>query len=168
MNNLNRDIFDDCEPFEGHYERFEKRLSRHLQEKKRKRTLKIKLFGAISIAASIVFIITGIGLYRSSVACDDSAERNFSEFTETEAFYRWQMDEQITGIKCKLSKTDTETRIQLEKDLKDIVESAGNFSGKIHAGESEELAVYYLVEHYTASLKALQSINRKLEEYYDC
>jgi hypothetical protein len=167
MNDLNRDIFDDCEPLDGHYERFEERLSRHLQEKKRKQTLKLKCFGAISIAASIVLIVTGIGLYRPSGA-DDSTERNFSKFTKTEAFYRWQMDEQIAGINCKLSNADAETRIRLEKDLNGIVESAGNFSGKIHAGESEELAVYYLVEHYTASIKALQSINRKLEEYYDC
>ncbi|MDR1341181.1 MAG: hypothetical protein LBK58_14175 [Prevotellaceae bacterium] len=162
----NRNIFDDCEPFEGHFERFEKRLDLHLQEKKHKRTLKVKLFGAVSIAASIALIITGIWMYKSSG--DDSAEQDFSEFAETEAFYRSQMDEQIAGINCKLSRADAETRIQLEKDLQDIVEDAGKFAEEIRGAESEELAIYYLVEHYTANLEALQAINGKLEEYYKC
>ncbi|MDR1169216.1 MAG: hypothetical protein LBK97_00080 [Prevotellaceae bacterium] len=163
----NRNVIDDCEPFDGHCERFEERLNSYLQEKKRRRNLTVKLCAAVAAAASIVIIVTGIWMYKSS-GDEDSAERNFSEFMETETFYRRQMEEQIAVINCKLSKADAETRIQLEKDLQDIVEDAGKFAEEIHEAESEELAIYYLVEHYTANLEALQAINGKLGEYYKC
>jgi hypothetical protein len=163
----NRNLFDDREPVEGHFERFEERLNRHAQENERKRRLKVRFWGTISVAASIVFVITGIWAYKSSND-NDSAKENFSEFTETEAFYKGQMDEQIAGIYCKLAKADDETRAILEKDLEDIIEDAANFAEEIRDVENEELATFYLVEHYAANLDALQFINDKLGEYYKC
>jgi hypothetical protein len=160
--NENRNIIDDMEPLNGHFERFEERLLSRAQERKRKKTLKMKLCGAVSIAASIVLVATGIRMYN---APDDAGEI-FSEFVETEVFYRTQMDEQIAGIYRKLAETDEETQTVLTKDLEEIVESTDSFVEEIRDANDKELAIYYLLEHYEANLVALRFINEKLNDCF--
>ncbi|MDR2652754.1 MAG: hypothetical protein LBC68_10670 [Prevotellaceae bacterium] len=158
----NKNIFDNQEPLDGHFERFEKRLDNLVAEKKRKHTLKIRLITACSIAASILLVVVA-GLWLHS-----SKPTKVDEFAKTEAFYREQMNEQINDILCKLDKADAETRDQLEKDLQNITEENKKFVEEIKATENEGLAIYYLVEHYNANLEILQSINDILSEYFKC
>jgi hypothetical protein len=165
--NENGHVFDDKEPAEGHFERFEERLNRLAAGKKRKQTLKIRLV-AFSAAASVLLIIfAGMWFYPSSTAGEKLAEQG-NEFSETEIFYKKQLDEQIAGILCKLDKADAETRIRLENDLQNIVEESDNFVKEIRNNENEELAIYYLVEHYKVNLETLHFINNKLENYFKC
>ncbi|MDR1582481.1 MAG: hypothetical protein LBS55_04350 [Prevotellaceae bacterium] len=159
----NRNIFEDKEPLEGHFERFEKRLDKLTVKKKRKQILRIRLITTFSVAAAIAIVLVA-GLWHSP----ESVENNISEFVETEAFYREQMNEQITAILCKLDKADAETRDQLEKDLQNITEDNKKFVEEIKNNKNEELAIYYLVEHYNANLQTLQLINDTLSEYFKC
>ncbi|MDR0725228.1 MAG: hypothetical protein LBF59_04370 [Prevotellaceae bacterium] len=162
----NRNIFDDKEPLDGHFERFEERLNRFDAEKNRKQTLKVRLIATYSAVASILLIIAaGIWLLRTP---ETETERNISEFTETEMFYQTQMDRQIAAILCKLDKADAETRNQLEKDLQTLEEDNSRFLEEIRNQNNEELAIYYLVEHYNANIETLQFINAKLGEYFNC
>jgi phosphoglycerate-specific signal transduction histidine kinase len=164
----NRNIFDDQELLEGHFERFEKRLDNFVAGKKRKQTLKIRFITAFSIAASILLVVaTGLWLNTSSPN-NDAPTSVVSEFSETEAFYREQMNEQIDAILCKLDKADDETRSQLEKDLQNITDDNNKFIAEIKENKNEELAIYYLVEHYNVNLQTLQFINDKLGEYFKC
>jgi hypothetical protein len=162
----NRNIFDDKEPLDGHFERFEERLNRLDAEKNRKQTLKVRLIAICSAAASILLIIaTGIWLFNSP---EKETEPNISEFAETEMFYQTQMNGQIAAILCKLDKADDETRNLLEKDLQTLEEDNNRFLEEIRNQKNEELAIYYLVEHYNANLETLQSIDDKLGEYFNC
>jgi hypothetical protein len=160
----NRNIFDDKEPLDGHFERFEKHLDCLNTEKKRKQTLKIRFLTTFSIAASILLIVAA-GLWLNT-SPDNVVV--LSEFSETEAFYRKQMNEQIEAILCKLDKADDETRNLLEKDLQNMTDDNKLFVEEIKANKNEELAIYYLVEHYNANLQTLQSINDILSEYFKC
>jgi septal ring factor EnvC (AmiA/AmiB activator) len=155
----NRAIFDVQEPLDGHFERFEKRLNA-LDAKKQ--TPKIKFMTILSAAASILIIVAA-GIWLLS-----TPETDFSEFAETETFYSRQMDEQLAAIRCKLDKADEETRNQLEKDLQSMTEDNSKFLEEISNQKNEELAIYYLVEHYNANLETLQFINAKLGEYFNC
>jgi hypothetical protein len=161
--NENRDVIDGMEPLDGHFDRFEERLNSRAREKKRKKATKVKLYGAVSVAASIALVATGIWMYKQQ---PDNAGEIFSEFVETEVFYRTQMDKQIAGIYCKLAETDAETQSLLTKDLEEIVENTDTFVEEIRDAKDGELAIYYLVEHYEANLDALRFINNKLEEYF--
>jgi hypothetical protein len=160
----NKSVFDDKEPLEGHFERFEKRLDKLAAEKKRKRTLKIRLI-TLSAAASVLLVVA-VGLWRDTPPPDNNVA--VSEFSEAEAFYREQMNEQIAAILCKLDKADDETRNQLEKDLQNITEDNKKFVEEIQANKNEELAIYYMVNHYNVNLQTLQFINDKLGEYFKC
>jgi hypothetical protein len=159
----NREIFDVHEPSDGHFERFEKRLN---STGAKKQTSKIKFMATLSAAASILLIIAA-GIWLLSTPGNDP-EPDFSEFAETEIFYSRQMDEQLAAIRCKLDKADEETRIQLEKDLQSMTEDNSEFLDEIRNRKNEELAIYYLVEHYNASLETLRFINDKLGEYFNC
>jgi hypothetical protein len=162
----NRNIFDDKEPLDGHFERFEEKLNRFDAEKKRKQTFKARLVARYSAAASILLILaTAIWLFKSP---EKETEPNISEFMETEMFYQTQMNGQIAAILCKLDKADDETRNQLAKDLQTLEEDNIVFLEEIRNQTNEELAIYYLVEHYNAKLETLQSINDKLGEYFNC
>jgi hypothetical protein len=166
--NENRDVFDDREPSDGHFERFEERLNRHVAGKKRGRTLKIIRTGAI--AASILLLVS-VGIWLRNVSVTNAgkvAEQETGEFAEAEAFYREQMNEQVAGILCKLNKADAETRIRLEKDLQEVLENNDIRIDEIRDSRNEDRAIYYLVEHYRINLRALQFINDKLGEYFNC
>jgi len=161
----NRNVFDDTEPGEGHFERFEERLNRIAVEKKRKQKLKI-MFTSFSAAASVLIIIfAGIWFYSQTVTGDADVD---TEFLETNGFFRMQLNEQIADIRCKLDKTDAETRTQLENDLQKIIYESDNFAKEIRNDDNKELAIYYLVEHYKANLETLQVINDKLGNYFKC
>jgi hypothetical protein len=161
----NRKIFDDKEPPEGHFERFEKRLSNFVAAEKRKRNLKIRIITAISIAASILLVV---GLRTGLRTFSGNDQDVAGEFSKAETFYRRQMDEQITAILCKLNEADAETRNQLEADLQHIAEDNQKFVAEIRNIPNEELSIYYLVEHYSDNVQTLQFINKKLSEYFKC
>jgi septal ring factor EnvC (AmiA/AmiB activator) len=159
----NREIFDVYEPLDGHFERFEKRLNSIDAGKK---TLKIKFITTLSAAAAILLIVAaGIWFFTNP---GNNPEQYFSEFAETEIFYRRQIDEQLAAIRCKLDKADEETRNQLEEDLQSMTKDNSEFLEEIRNRKNEELAIYYLVEHYNASLETLRFINDKLGEYFNC
>ncbi|MDR0866837.1 MAG: hypothetical protein LBO74_18175 [Candidatus Symbiothrix sp.] len=166
----NKAAFDSQEPADGHFERFEERLKAVSKEKKRKRTLKIRLISTFSVAASILLIIgISIHFHASPVDTGDPfAEQTANEFSLTNDFYKEQMNEQIAGIQCKLSKADTGTQNQLEGDLQKILEENDRFVQQIQNDANEDLAIFYLVKHYKANLHALEFINHKLGNYIEC
>ncbi|MDR2027698.1 MAG: hypothetical protein LBQ01_09105 [Prevotellaceae bacterium] len=162
----NRNIFDDQTPPDGHFERFESRLDRLAEKKKSRQTSKTRLVATVAIAASILFAVVA-GIWSLKPA-EKNPEQISSEFAETETFYRTQMNEQIAAIQCKLDKADEETRNQLEKDLQILTEDNNIFVEEIKEYTNEEMAIYYLVKHYSANLQSLQFINDKLGEYFNC
>jgi hypothetical protein len=159
----NRIILDDQEPDEGHFDRFEERLNRSIENKN---NAKRKFIQAFSIAASVALLVwAGIRFYPSPVA-EKSDESDV--FLLTNDFYQGQMNEEIAGIQCKLEKANTKVRNQLEKDLQHIIEENDSFVEQIHNDENEELAVFYLMKHYKINLQALRFINHKLGNYIEC
>jgi hypothetical protein len=168
----NPSFFDDQEPEEGHFERFEERLNRSTQRDNNKRTALIKRVSAFSIAASIaILVLVGIRFFSSpnAVVEEISAGQNLKEeFLTTDDFYQEQMNKQIEVIQCKLASADSQTRNQLEKDLQSIRNENKHFVKEIQNDENEELAIFYLVKHYRANLRALQFINDKLGKQFEC
>lgn len=158
----NRDIFDTEEPLDGHFERFEERLNSSVTKRKRR----IWLVTTFSAAVSILLVVAaGIWLLKPA---ETNPEQTVSEFVETEAFYREQMNEKIAAILCKLDKADDETRTQLEKDLQEIIDDSKSFVEEIKEYGNEELSIYYMMEYYNDNLQTLQFINDKLGEYFSC
>lgn len=158
----NPTIFDDQEPEDGHFERFEERINRFTTENKKKRTLKRSIPAAFAIAASIaVLILVGVRFFSIEQSIKD-------EFQTTNDFFEGQMAEQIAGIQCKLASADSQTRNRLEKDLQSIRNENKHFVEEIQGDENEELALFYLVKHYRANLRALQFINDKLGKQFEC
>ena len=167
----NRAVFDDKEPAEGHFERFEERLNRHLSKKQTKRTLKVRLITTFSVVASVLLLIMAAVWFHSSseTGKNQLAEQpNPTEFSVTNQFYAEQMNEKIEHIQCKLSVVSPDIRNQLEKDLHQIVTDNKQFVQKMQQEDNENLAVYYLVKHYEINIRALKFISDKLGKDVEC
>jgi hypothetical protein len=165
----NRSVFDDKEPPDEHRERFEARLNSFATEKKYKHRLKIRLIATLSAAASILLIVA-TGIWLLAPPPGNGAMQNSDEFAETETFYRIQMNEQMAAILCKLNNADAETRNRLKEDLQYLTATNDELVEEMRSSKDkdEELAIYYLVEHYSINLEILELINEKLSEYFSC
>jgi len=167
----NRAVFDDKEPAEGHFERFEERLNCLIPEKQPERTLKIRLITVFSVAASVLLIIMAVAWFYASpeIGKIDVAEQpDPTEFSVTNQFYAEQMTEKIERIQCKLSVVSPDVRNQLEKDLHQIVTENKQFVQKMQKENNEDLAVFYLVKHYKINLHTLEFISDKLGSDVEC
>lgn len=169
----NKDIFDDQEPMEGHFERFEALLDKQEKEK-RKPIKRMQLMGIISIAASIVVLmVVAIQLYSPQHIPNDlpvieNTMEVSDEFRATNDFYNRQMQEQIADIMCKLANTDSENQALLNRDLQKIIDGNAAFVNDMANADDEEMAIHYLVKHYKANIQALENINEKLGKYTKC
>jgi hypothetical protein len=162
-------VFDDREPAEGHFERFEERLNRLALEKQPKRTLKFGLFAGFSAAASILLIVvTTVWLHPSPENAGQVEQPGKTDFSVTNRFYAEQMDEKITRIRCKLSAVSPDVRNQLEEDLHWIVAKNEQFVRNMQKEDNENLAVFYLVKHYRINLHTLEFISDKLGKDIEC
>ena len=166
----NRAVFDDKEPSEGHFERFEERLDRLMPGKQSERTLRIRLITIFSVAASVLLIVAAVRFYSSSKTgkTESTEQANKTEFSVTNQFYSEQMNQSIEHIQCKLSVVNPNIRNQLEKDLNQIVTDNKQFVRKMQNENDEGLAVFYLVKHYKTNLRALKFINDKLGNDVEC
>jgi hypothetical protein len=161
----NRAVFDDKEPAEGHFERFEARLNCLAPEKQSKRPLKSGLIAVFSAAASVFLIImAAIWLHPSPEDEKNglAGQPDRTEFSVTNQFYAERMNEKIERIQCKLSAVSPDVRTRLEEDLQQIVTENELFVQKIQEEGNENLAVFYLVKHYRINLHTLEFISGKL------
>jgi len=166
----NRAVFDDKEPAEGHFERFEERLDCLMAEKQANRTLKVRLLTVFSAAASVLLIIAAVRFYSPPETEKNqlTGQADKTEFSVTNQFYTEQMNQKIERIQCKLSAVSPDIRIQLEKDLNQIVTDNKQFVKKMQNENDEDFAVFYLVKHYEINLRALKFISDKLGDDGEC
>ena len=167
----NRSVFDDKEPAEGHFKRFEERLDSLKSGKQSKRTLRIRLITGFSAAASVLLIIMAAVWFHSSPKTGKTGlteQADKTEFSVTNQFYAEQMNEKIALIQCKLAAVSPDVRNQLEKDLHQIVTDNNQFVQKMQNENNEDLAVYYLVKHYKIKLQVLNFISDKLGNDVEC
>lgn len=167
----NRAVFDDREPAEGHFKRFEERLNRLALEKQSKRPLKIRLITVFSAAASVFLIVMAVTWLHSSPENEEAdlgKQPSKTEFSVTNRFYAEQMNEKIGRIQCKLSVVNPNVRSQLEEDLHRIVTENKQFVRKMQKESNVSLAVFYLIKHYKINLYTLEFISGKLGDDIEC
>lgn len=172
----NRALFDDKEPAEGHFDRFEALLNRQEENilKEANKPNKRFLFVRLASVAACLAILIGIGIKfydPKGTAIAPMIEQNedmSKEFQATNDYYNQQMEEYIADIMCKLSNTDTDNQAQLSNDLQSIMENNASFVEEMKNNENKEMAIRYLVKHYKANIQALESINNKLGKVTNC
>ncbi|GHU79534.1 hypothetical protein FACS1894145_3900 [Bacteroidia bacterium] len=163
----NRAVFDDREPADGHFERFEERLNCLEPAKQPKRSLKFRLITVFSAAASVCLIVMAV-LWMQNEENDLAGQPNKTEFSVTNQFYAEQMNEKIDHIQCKLSAVSPGVRNRLEEDLHQIVTENKQFVQKMQKESNEDLAVFYLIKHYKINLHTLEFISGKLGSDVEC
>ncbi len=163
-----RSLFDDKDLPEGHLIRFEALLNKQeaIKVKVSKRFKPITIF---SIAASVLLVI-GVGFYfmTHNHNSNNPQIQISNEFYTTNEYYNQQMLEQIDNIMCKLSQADNETREQLTQDLESIINENSKFVTNIAQNDNEEMAIYYMVEHYKTNIQVLEFIDKKLSKQIEC
>lgn len=166
----NKDLFDDQELPEGHIERFEALLDK--QDKSRNRTIRIRLITTIASIAACIAILVFIGVKYNGMGKEyNNMTPNLmqsKEFVNLNNFYKHQMDEQITKIMCKLEHADDETSIALKHDIEKIISENRKFVEDISKSEDQELALFYVTQHYDRNLEVLNYIDNTLGSYFKC
>lgn len=167
----NRDLFDDMEPSFGHMERFETLLKQQNEKgKPQERTKRVRLFGIISIAASIAILVAVAIKVRTpeqaGVTLQENAATN--DFESVNQRYSQQMQAQISNIMCKLSHTDKENQAILTEDIQRIIKENDGFVKEMSENEDKEQAIFYLEKHYEINIQVLEDINQKLGKYTNC
>lgn len=168
-----REEFDDQEMPAGHMERFGALLDKQEETNPEKKSKRFHLLTIAAVAASLA-IVTMLGIHFLSPenaitgAAGDGTVTVYSEFLQTNAFYKGQMESQIEDIMCKIENADPETKIQLQKDLEKILAENKEFVEQIEQTDNEELAIFYLVQHYKRNIQALEFINEKLGTHLNC
>lgn len=172
----NRALFDDKEPTEGHFDRFEALLNKQKEDaltQKQKPNRKFLLIKLASMVACFAILIgIGIKFYAPKrIDITPTIELNGDinqEFQATNEYYNQQMEEYIADIMCKLSNTDVNNQSQLSDDLQNIIDNNASFVEEMKNNENKEMAIRYLVKHYKANIQALESINNKLGKVTNC
>lgn len=170
----NKDLFDDQEVPQGHLERFEALLDKQIKEQKntQKKAIRIKLITSIAAIAACIALIVFVSveyLNHDNRGNDVISNlSNSSEFAELNNYYQKQMDEQIALIICKAEQADAETEVNIKRDVQKIMEENQIFIQDISQSENQELALFYVVQHYDRNLEILSLINSTLESHFKC
>lgn len=167
----NRDLFDNMEPSVGHMERFEALLKQQAKEEKpQRRASKIRLFGIISAAASIIILVAVAIKVSTPEKIETTPQENVvaNDFESINEHYNRQMQQQISNIMCKLSHIDQENQALLTEDLQKIINENAGFVKEMSKNEDKEQAIYYLEKHYEINIQVLEDINEKLGKYTNC
>ena len=175
-----RNLIDDQELPEGHDKRFDDLLKKTFDKdvEKRSFTIRKSIFAYIAIAAALMMVIGVTIQYYSSTQSDKEVqiaiqvevqENNFSEeFVDINQYFAQQMNREIENIMCKLPYTDEANRVQLKRDIDELLKDNQSFVAEIKQSQDEELAINYLVQHYRTNIATLEFINEKLGKYIKC
>lgn len=169
----NKDLFDDQELPLGHLERFEALLDKQEKElKDKKKAVRTKMITSIAAIAACVAIVIFIGVeIMGNKVHNNSLIPNLAqstEFAELNDYYQKQMDNQIALIICKAEQADSETEANIKHDINRIMEENKLFIQDIAKSENQELALFYVTQHYDRNLEVLNLINSTLESRFKC
>jgi len=151
----NADEFNNEEPLNGHFERFEQRLLKNKQKHKKPSSI----WWLAGVAAAMILLL--ILLPRNSekdVKCIMSAEMK-----ETQNYYVSVLQSETETVEKLLENIDANTKQEVMKDVKIIITESEEFSTTFC--NSSDAGTAIMVEYYQAKIQALQNIITIFERY---
>jgi len=159
----NRDRFDDLEPGEGHFDRFQQKLRRyHRQNRKFP-------WGALLKAAvvAVLVVLSGLWVYdqtRSEASPQRLAlEKVSPEVREAHIYYTSLMQKKYEQIRQFDFKNQQQKELLLN-ELKEMDSIYTNIQDDLRANPNDPRVVSALIRHYQMKLEVMNQIVHQLEK----
>lgn len=163
----NREAFDDEWLPEGHFERFEQKLSAAAPSKKRKRLY--GLWGAFAAAAIIALLVLlrlpgGSTLPDSAQRATAQACQPQDEIEELQIYYQMQINDLMAQMKHLHKQEQTNGTSELLKETQKILQDNYMFEETVlptlpHSNEG----LFAIAQHYNSSLECLHFMLQQME-----
>jgi len=160
----NRNLFDDREPAEGHFERFEWKLERRLHSQARRRSIVPYLLKAAVVTVLITlsslwvwdnFIRTG----KDRMALGDVSP----EYREVENYYVRQVKSMEDELGTYYLSDNPEQKKMLEQEIKSMDSVYVQLQKDLKANPNDERIINAMIEHYQAKVEVLSYIINQLK-----
>ena len=177
---LNRNQFDDCEPMDGHFDRFMQKLEadqRHTigRNWSRSQILKIAAVAVVALVLSAVVAGTGIHhgvkLIETEMAnADREAPMKFvertsrfvkskvePEYEQTQKYYIGLVDNRLDEIRTAET-VDEQQKAELLKEMSEMDELFVNLQKELKANPDNEVLIDAMINHYQTKIEVLNQI----------
>ena len=174
----NRSQFDDCEPMDGHFDRFMQKLEadkRRTIGPSRSQILKIAAVAVIALVLGTVVAGTsihrGVKLIETEMANVDReapmklVERTTRyvkakvepEYSETQKYYISLVDNRLDEIR-KTETVDEKQKAELLKEMSEMDELFINLHKELKANPDNEVLIDAMINHYQTKIEVLNQI----------
>jgi len=158
----NRDKFNDLEPDEGHFERFQEKLSRHHRQNGR------FSWGVFLKAAAVAILVVLSGLWIYENVGDKESSRQLAleqvspEVREAHFYYTSLMEEKYERIRQFDFKNEDQKEMLLQ-ELREMDAIYSNIRDDLRANPNDSRVVSALIRHYQMKLEVMNQILNQLE-----
>ena len=178
----NRSQFDDCEPMDGHFDRFMQRL-----EADKRRTIGLSRSQILKIAAVAVIalvlgtVVAGTGIHRGVKLIETEmanvdreapmklVERTTRyvkakvepEYSETQKYYISLVDNRLDEIR-KTETVDEKQKAELLKEMSEMDELFANLQKELKANPDNPVLIDAMINHYQTKIEVLNQIINNL------
>jgi hypothetical protein len=160
----NRELFDDQEPYEGHFERFQRKLEMRMTSPRIKKSIVPYLLKA----AVVTVLVTLSSLWTWDTFISPSSRRMklgdvSPEYREVENYYVRQvnlMEDEILDLDLL---NGTEEREMLQEEINNMDSVYLQLQKELKANPNDERIISAMIEHYQTKLEVMSFIVDQLQ-----
>jgi hypothetical protein len=154
----NRESFDDQEPKDDHFEKFQSRL-----KKQSTITIKLSFSNFMKAAAVVALIVTGsIWIYISQEKSQVAYNGYTQEIKEVEFYYTNLVDDRMTEIN-EYSKDPELKNELLNKEFREIDSLYTVLQNELKSAPGDERIINAIIQHYQVKVEILNEILNDLQ-----
>lgn len=163
--NENRLVFDSFEPDEGHFERFEQKLSQLHKSKNKTFTLGFMLKAAV---ITLLIVLSGLWIYDNTFTTPSLkkgiALREISpEYSEVEMYYTKLINQKYNEIN-DFSFIDSKQKKMLMYELNEMDSIYENLKKDITLNPNDDRVINAMIQHYQLKVEVMNQILRQLQQ----
>jgi hypothetical protein len=159
----NKEMFENEEPSQGHFERFGERLR---NEKRRKLVRRIYTATA-AVAAGLILMVSSVVVYERYFDREPDAMKLGDvdpRLSKVEYYFTSQIDQLSSGIDSLTSYSDENTRTMINQELAEMDSIHTELSRKLGRHPGDERIVTAMINYYQTKLKIMQSFLANLNQ----
>ena len=159
----NRSLFDDFEPYEGHFERFRKKLNSKVQ-KDIKSIVPYLLKAAV---VSLLVTLSSLWVFDNFIVPlgkNVKISRVSPEYKETEAYYMRQVELKENELYELDFSNNPEQLEMLQKELIEMDEVYSQLKKDLKKNSNDQRVINAMIDHYQTKLNVMSYIVNQLKE----
>src|SRR6056297_4069063 len=158
----NRELFDDLEPKDGHFDRFAKKLDQyHKRHSRFSRNFMMKI-----AAAAIILIVAGFWAFdqfrQYGIPEQIAYQQVDPEFKETQMYYTSQVQKRYDKIKS-FEFNDKQQKQMLLEEIHEMDSIYYNIRQDIKTNPNDPRVIHAMIKHYQMKLEVMDQILNQLK-----